>query len=197
MALIAYGRVSTGDQSNSLTTQRDRFVELGVDPDLVFIEARSGKSAADRPKLQELLRSIRKGDELVVTRIDRLARSSVDLHAILHKVQAKGATFRALDQPDMNMTTSTGKLMLAMLAAIAEFERDLINERRSEGVRRARERGVRFGPRPKVDETVARRIRDLRAEGMLIRDVMAATGLSKATVYRVLGPATRDSRERL
>jgi DNA invertase Pin-like site-specific DNA recombinase len=187
MALVAYGRVSTGEQRNSLEGQRQRFTELGVDPDLIFIEAKSGKSAKDRPKLQEMLRTIRKGDKLVITRIDRLARSSVDLHRILETVRTKGAEFQALDQPDLNMSTSTGKLLLAMLGAIAEFEKDLINERRSEGVRRAVAKGVRFGPKPKVDDAVAAGIRADRAAGKMIREIMAERKLSKATVYRVLG----------
>jgi DNA invertase Pin-like site-specific DNA recombinase len=186
MTMVAYARTSSTDQTGSLETQVARFKELGVDPDLIFSEQRSG-SSADRPKLKECLRTLRKGDTLVVTKIDRLARSMADLLAMMQGLEKKGVGFKALDQPEIDTTKSTGRFLLGILASVAEFERAMIRERQSEGIKRAMERGQRFGPEPKADSEVVAKIKALRAEGKLIREIMAATGLSKATVYRALG----------
>ncbi len=185
MTLVAYARTSTLDQSNSLRSQVERFKELGVDPDLIFAEQRSGGNA-DRPKLQEMLRTVRKGDVVVVTKLDRLARSMTDLMAILAGIEKKGAGFKALDQTEIDTTKSTGRLVLGILASVAEFERSLIKERQAEGIRRAKAEGVKFGRDPKVTPELARKIASMRSEGVLIRSIMAEFGLSKATVYRVL-----------
>ena len=127
MPFVAYARTSTVDQKGSIQTQVERFKDLGVDDDLIFVEQRSAKSAADRPRLQELLRTLRKGDTLVVTKIDRLARSTTDLFAILGKVKAKGARFRALDQPEIDTTTAHGELVLSILGAVAAFVNGTLN----------------------------------------------------------------------
>ena len=185
MSYIAYARTSTLDQSNSLRSQVERFKELGVDPDLIFSEQRSGGNA-DRPKLQEMLRTVRKGDVVVVTKLDRLARSMTDLMGILASIEKKGAGFKALDQTEIDTTKSTGRLVLGILASVAEFERSLIKERQAEGIRRAKVEGVKFGRDPKVTPEVASKITSMRSEGVLIRTIMAEFGLSKATVYRVL-----------
>ena len=183
MSYIAYARTSTLDQSNSLRSQVERFKELGVDPDLIFSEQRSGGNA-DRPKLQEMLRTVRKGDVVVVTKLDRLARSMTDLMGILASIEKKGAGFKALDQTEIDTTKSTGRLVLGILASVAEFERSLIKERQAEGIRRAKVEGVKFGRDPKVTPEVAGKIALMRSEGVLIRTIMAEFGLSKATVYR-------------
>jgi DNA invertase Pin-like site-specific DNA recombinase len=160
-----------------------------VDPDLIFAEQRSG-STTDRPKLNDCLRTLRKGDTLVVTKIDRLARSMTDLLNIIRSLEKKGVGFKALDQSEIDTTKSSGKLLLGILASVSEFERAIIRERQAEGIKRALERGQRFGPEPKADDETAAKIKALRAEGKLIREIMAETGLSKATVYRVLGQGT-------
>jgi len=185
--LIAYGRTSTTNQAASIATQRDRFITLGVDPDLIFLETKSGKSAKDRPQLQAMLKTLRKGDHVVVTKVDRLARSMGDLANILQTIANKGATFEALDQPSANLDTATGKLLLGVLGVVAEFERDLINERRAEGVAKAVAKGVKFGPKHKLTKAQLSEIEADRQRGLMIREIMAKHGLSKATVYRVLG----------
>jgi DNA invertase Pin-like site-specific DNA recombinase len=186
MTLVAYARTSSAEQTGSLQGQVERFKALGVDPDLIFAEQRSG-STKDRPKLTECLRTVRKGDTLVVTKIDRLARSMTDLLNIIEGLEKKGVKFKALDQSEIDTTKSSGKLLLGILASVAEFERAMILERQAEGIKRALAKGKRFGPKPKVDDKTVAKVRTLRAEGKLIREIMAETALSKATVYRALG----------
>lgn len=186
MPFVAYARTSTAEQKGSIKTQIDRFRELGVDDDLIFVEQRSAKSAADRPQLQELLRTLRRGDTLVVTKIDRLARSTTDLFAILGKVKAKGARFKALDQPEIDTTTAHGELVLSILGAVAAFERSLIEERRLEGIRKAMERGVKFGPPTKLGPELVAAIKVDRLNNLSIREIVKSRGLSRASVYRAL-----------
>jgi DNA invertase Pin-like site-specific DNA recombinase len=112
-----------------------------------------------------------------------------DLLNIIAALDKKGVKFKALDQSEIDTTKSSGKRLLGILASVAEFERAMIRERQAEGIKRALEQGQRFGPEPKADDKTAARIRALRAEGKLIREIMAETNLSKATVYRVLGRA--------
>lgn len=186
MALVGYARTSTVDQKGSIQTQVERFKVLGVEEDFIFVEQRSGKTAKDRPRLQEMLRTIRKGDTVIVTKIDRLARSTPDLLAILEKVKSRGARFRALDQPEIDTTTAHGELVLSILGAVAAFERSMIEERRLEGVRKAVERGVKFGPPTKMGPDIVAAIRADRMKNISIGEIVKARGLSRASVYRAI-----------
>jgi DNA invertase Pin-like site-specific DNA recombinase len=189
MAEIAYARTSTAEQTGSLKTQVERFTARGVDHELIFAEQRSGGNT-DRPKLKECLRTLRKGDTLLVTKLDRLARSMTDLLNLLRSLEKKGVGFRALDQPEIDTTRPAGKLMMGILASVSEFERDLIRERQAEGIIRAHHRGVKFGRTEKATPDVVRTIKALRSEGKMIKEIIAETKLSKATIYRAL--ATGD-----
>jgi DNA invertase Pin-like site-specific DNA recombinase len=184
--LICYGRTSTTDQTNSLEAQVERFKELGAEPDHIFAEHGSGKSAHDRGKLQDALRFARKGDVFVVTKLDRLGRSLKDVLEIVDRLKGKGVGFRVLDQ-SLDTTKPHGKLMLAMLGACAEYEREMIRDRQAEGIRRYQERlareGRKPGPEPHGKE---REIKAMRKKRKMIREIMAETGLSKASVYRAL-----------
>ena len=184
--LICYGRTSTTDQTNSLKAQIERFKKLGAEPDHIFAEHGSGKSAKDRGKLQDALRFARKGDVLVVTKLDRLGRSLKDVLEIVEKLKAKSVGFKVLDQ-DLDTTKPHGKLMLSMLGACAEYERSMLRERQSEGIKRYQARlareGRKPGPEPHGKE---REIKKMRKSGKMIREIMAETELSKATVYRAL-----------
>ena len=193
MAEIAYARTSTAEQTGSLKTQVERFSSRGVDPDLIFAEYRSGGNT-DRPKLKECLRTLRKGDTLLVTKLDRLARSVTDLLNILKALEKKGVGFKALDQPEIDTTRPAGKLVLGILGSVSEFERDLIRERQAEGIRRAHDRGVKFGRSEKATPEVVTRIKGLRSDGKMIREIMEATKLSKATVYRALAENGQGTR---
>jgi len=187
MALVAYIRVSTVGQN--LEVQRDRVLAHGVEPDHIFEEKKSGKDSK-RPALKEALRFVRKGDTFVVTKIDRLARSATDLHKIVEELEAKGVTFKVLDQ-SVDTSTKEGRLLLGVLALIAEFETEIRKERQMDGIAKAKEDGVKFGRKAKVDQSVIDTVTRMRDEGKLIKDIMAETGLSKATVYRVLSTSAQ------
>ncbi|WP_027231374.1 recombinase family protein [Phyllobacterium sp. UNC302MFCol5.2] len=189
MAKVAYIRVSSVGQS--LEVQRDKMLGLCIDREHIFEEKRSGLDNA-RPALRDAIRFARKGDEFVVSRIDRLARSASDLLNIVKELEAKGVTFQVLDQ-QIDTSTSTGKLLLGMLALIAEFETAIRKERQMDGIAKAREKHVQFGRKKLATPTVVSEIATMRKDGMLIKDIMKATGLSKASVYRSLAEAGTDA----
>jgi len=169
-----------------LEVQREKLIAAGVDPEIHLFEEKKSASNTNRPALQEAIRFARKGDVFIVSRVDRLARSSADLHRIVQELTKKEVEFKCLDQTSIDTTTSQGKLLLGILASIAEFENDLRAERQADGIAAAKERGTKFGRKTKATEDVTATIRIMRDEGLLIREIMTKTGLSKATVYRAL-----------
>ena len=126
------------------------------------------------------------GHRLRCNKVDRIARSAGDLHNILNGLSKKGVGFKALDQPEIDTTRPAGRLLMGILAEFSAFERDLLRERQGEGIRRARSRGVRFGRIAKATPGIAKKIKSMRREGHMIKNIMVETGLSKATIYRVL-----------
>jgi DNA invertase Pin-like site-specific DNA recombinase len=145
MALIGYARVSTNGQDYN-----GQIAELkAAGCERIFREKVSG-ARNNRVELGKLLKALGSGDVLIVTRLDRLARSTLDLLAILRMVTEAGAKFRSLKDPWADTTTPHGELMVTILAGLATFERHLIKARTDEGRKRARERGVRFGRPPKL-----------------------------------------------
>jgi DNA invertase Pin-like site-specific DNA recombinase len=154
--------------------------------DKIFQEKRSGVDTG-RPALKRCLEFLREGDVLVVTKIDRLARSTSDLYRIVSSLADKGAQFKVIDDPSIDTTSRTGKLVMGILALIAEFENDIRHERQMDGIKKAQERGVRFGRKPRLVPQKVKQIRELRAGGMTVPDIIRQTGLSKASVYRALG----------
>jgi DNA invertase Pin-like site-specific DNA recombinase len=180
--LIGYARVSSTGQS--LDLQREALAAAGCEE--AFEEKRSGRTAADRPELQRALQMLRKGDTLVITRLDRLARSVSDLHQLVERVTAKGASLRVLQQSGVDTGTSTGKLMLAILAAVAEFENDIRRERQRDGIEAAKERGVYKGRPREIDPA---KVRALKASGIGPAEIARQMGIGRATVYRALSAA--------
>jgi DNA invertase Pin-like site-specific DNA recombinase len=150
----------------------------------VFAEKKSGTSTKGRAELEDALAFVREGDTLVVTRLDRLARSAGDLHTIVKQLSDKGCAFDCLQQPGMCTTSSTGKLMLGVLASIAEFEADIRRERQREGIERAKAAGVYKGRKPSVD---VRTVRELREQGLGGSEIARRLGIGRASVYRALG----------
>lgn len=138
--MIAYARVSTSGQS--LAAQLDQLRAHGCD--VIFQETMSG-ARGDRPELAKALAALGEGDTLVVTRLDRLARSTFDLLQSVRTVEARGATLRSLAETWADTTTPAGRLILTVLGGLAEFERSLIAERTGEGRERARREGRRLG----------------------------------------------------
>jgi len=181
--MVGYARVSSTGQD--LTVQLEKLGNAGCSN--IFQEKRTGTDRG-RPQLQQCLAYVRKGDTLLVTKLDRLARSTVDLYNIVSQLQSKGVEFKVLDDQAIDTTSRTGKLIMGILALIAEFENDIRRERQMDGIQKAKERGVRFGIEPKLTEEVKARIKQLREEGKTVPAIMKETDLSKASVYRALGP---------
>lgn len=178
---IGYARVSSTGQDHE--TQVERLKAAGATK--LFAEKKSGLDTG-REALAKCLDYVREGDTLIVTKLDRLARSTVHLHQIVERLNEKGVGFKVLDDPTLDTTTRTGKLVFGILASIAEFETALRKERQMEGIAKAKAKG-RTGGRPRLvtDEVVAEMIR-LHADGLSIRKVAAETGFSKATVQKTL-----------
>jgi DNA invertase Pin-like site-specific DNA recombinase len=182
--VVGYARVSSIGQDHS--GQAERLKQAGATK--IFAEKRSGLDGA-RPELTRCLEYVREGDTLVVTKLDRLARSTADLYRIVTTLQQKGVSFRVLDDPTVDTSSRTGKLVLGLLALIAEFETEIRRERQMEGITRAKAEG-RVGGRPKkVTPEVERQVQKLRRDGLSIRRVAAEVGLSKATVQKLLAAA--------
>ena len=177
--LVGYGRVSSAGQS--LEVQLESLGAAGCSK--VFSEKRSGTSVTGRDELAEALDFVREGDTLVVTRLDRLSRSAADLHAIVARLSTKGVGFRCLQQGGLDTDTSTGKLLLTVLASIAEFETDIRKERQREGIDRAKVAGVYKGRKPSVD---VGQVRALHAAGIGPSDIARQLGIGRASVYRAM-----------
>lgn len=180
MKSIGYARVSTTGQT--LDAQRDQLAAVLCDQ--VFEETVSG-ARADRPKLGKALAALQEGDVLIVTRLDRLARSTRDLLDIVHVVGAKGARFRSLAEPWADTTTPSGKLILTVLGGIAEFERSLIHDRTAEGRARARSAGRHLGRPFKLTPHQRQEVMRLRAEGQDNAEIGRLLGVSRSTISRI------------
>ena len=180
MAIVGYARVSSSGQT--LAVQLDKLSDAGCSE--IFQEKRSGLTA-QRPELKECLRFVRKGDVLVITRLDRLARSTLDLHKIVQELDEKEVGFKVLDQP-IDTTTKEGRLMFSIIASIAQFETELRKERQMEGIEKAKENGVKCGRQAVLSDAQVAEMRSKRDSGILVKNLMSEYGLSKASVYRLL-----------
>jgi DNA invertase Pin-like site-specific DNA recombinase len=180
MTFYGYARVSSIDQD--LSIQQAALQAAGCT--IVRAEKASGTRRDGRTELQVLLDFLRPGDTLMVTRIDRLARSLRDLQDIVHELKAKGVALKATEQP-IDTGNAAGKAFLDMLGVFAEFETNLRRERQMEGIKAAKERGVYKGRKPSID---AAEVRRLRAEEKLgPAGIARRLGIGRASVYRVLG----------
>ena len=180
MALIGYARVSSVGQS--LDVQLEKLNAYGCTE--IFSEKKSGTNTTAREELKNCMKYVRKGDTLVITKLDRLARSVLDLASIRTELKNKDAELVVLDQPAMN--SISGDLMFNILGAFAEFETDLRKERQVDGIKAAKDKGVKFGAKPKLSQAQVVEMKQKRTEGVLIKDLMSEYGLSKASVYRLL-----------
>jgi DNA invertase Pin-like site-specific DNA recombinase len=181
MTTVGYARVSSTGQD--LAVQLEKLEKAGCQK--LFKEKRSGIDTG-RPELKRCLEYLREGDTLLVTKIDRLARSTSDLYRIISKLAEKGVAFKVVDDPTIDTTSRTGKLVMGILALIAEFENDIRGERQMDGIARAKERGIKFGRKLDLTPERVAEIRSLRAAGTTVPDIIRQVGLSKASVYRAL-----------
>ena len=181
--IYGYARVSTTDQD--LAIQHAVLTAAGCTE--IRAEKVSGTTRAGRLELDALLTFMRKGDTLMVTRIDRLARSIGDLQDIVRALKTKGIALKATEQP-IDTSTAAGKAFLDMLGVFAEFETNLRKERQMEGIAKAKAEGVYKGRKPVIDPA---KVRELQATGLGATEIAQRLGIGRASVYRVVGEATR------
>mgnify|MGYP003630945105 CR=1 FL=1 len=180
MPRVGYARVSSTGQS--LEVQLEKLNQAPCDR--IYQEKRSGRTA-DRPEFQSCMNYLREGDTLIITRLDRLARSVVHLAQLAKRFQSESIDLLVLDQ-NIDTSTSTGRLMFNMLASIAEFENDLRTERQAEGIAKARENGIKFGRPAKVTDSIKQGIYSRRLAGATIGQLAKEFSLGEATIYRAL-----------
>lgn len=178
--LIGYARVSSVGQD--LELQIGKLKEHGCDK--IYKEKESG-AKSDRQELAKAMDYLREGDKLVVYKLDRLARSTFDLHKIARELDSKGIGLVFIKE-QIDFTTPAGKLMFTMLGAIAEFERDIINERTAEGRERAKAQGKHLGRKGKDEKDVLKALKlyqEREANGLSVNDIVKMTGVPRSTIY--------------
>ena len=180
MALVGYARVSTQDQN--LTGQLEALKAAGAET--VYREKISG-ARADRPQLAKLMAVLKAGDTVLVTKIDRLGRSTRELLELIERIGKAGAAFRSLGDPLFDTTSSQGKLIATLLAAIAEFERDLIRERTGDGRKRAMAKGVKFGRKPKLSDYQRAEAIKRRAAGETLASIAKSYAVDISMISRL------------
>ena len=177
--IVGYARVSSVGQS--LDVQLDKLKHCKK----IFQEKKSGTNYK-RSQLEACLEYVREDDTLVITRLDRLARSTLHLCQIADELKRKNVELQVLDQ-NINTGDATGRLLFNMLGAIAQFETEIRAERQMDGIAKAKQNGVKFGATKKLTDEQVEEMRDKRKNGVLIKTLMKEFQLSKASVYRYLG----------
>lgn len=185
MTIIGYGRVSSTGQS--LDIQEEKLKAAGATE--LFMEKKSGTTKDGREQLEAALRYARKGDVLVVTKMDRLARSVRDLSNIVADLDERGIGFRVIDQSGIDTTTPSGRLMMNLLASFAEFETALRKERQTDGIEKAKTKGVYKGRPAKLPKD---RVRELDEQGLGATAIAKELGIARASVYRLLKDASQS-----
>jgi DNA invertase Pin-like site-specific DNA recombinase len=180
MGVYGYARVSTQDQN--LTGQLEALKAAGAGT--IYREKISGVRA-DRPQLAKLMASLKPGDMVIVTKLDRLGRSTRELLDLIERIGKAGAAFRSLGDPLFDTTSSQGRLLTTLLAAIAEFERDLIRERTGEGRKRALIAGVKFGRPPKLTNHQRKEALNRRAAGETLAAIAKSYAVNVSTISRL------------
>jgi DNA invertase Pin-like site-specific DNA recombinase len=178
--IVGYARVSTQDQD--LSAQLDALKKAGAAS--VHREKISGVRA-DRPQLAKLMASLRKGDTVIITKIDRLARSTRELLNLIHQIDQAGASLRSLGDPLFNTASAQGRLLVAVLGAVAEFERELIRERTGAGRQRAMAAGIRFGRKPKLTDHQRREALARRSNGETLAQIARSYAISISMISRL------------
>ena len=186
--VFAYARVSTVEQLTE--NQREQIARAGYDiaPKRFIEEQISGSvPAAQRPGFQRLLERMDEGDTLVVTKLDRIGRDSIDVQQTVERFQSEGIRLVVLQLGNLDLTSSAGALMVKMLAAVADFERDLIIERTQAGQARARAAGTHMGRPSKTTPDQQRAIRAALAAGATVSSMAGSYQVSRATIIAIRG----------
>src|SRR6476620_774549 len=180
LAIIGYARVSTQDQN--LSGQLEALKAAGATT--IYREKISGVRA-NRPQLAKLMLTLQSGDVVLVTKIDRLGRSTRELLELIEHISKAGASFRSLGDPLFDTGSSQGRLLSTMLAAIAEFERELIRERTGEGRKRAMANGVKFGRKPKLSDFQRAEAVKRRAAGETLASIAKSYAVDLSMISRL------------
>lgn len=180
--IVGYARTSTLDQTAGLEAQQRELTEAGCEK--LFVEQVSSVDVKARERLAEALDYIRDGDTLVVTKLDRLARSVAHLLEVLGEVEKRGAALRILSM-GIDTGTATGKLMLTLLGGVAEFERSIMLERQREGIAKAKAEGKYKGRKPTA-KAKSKEVLAMHAEGVGATEIARRVGIGRASVYRIL-----------
>jgi DNA invertase Pin-like site-specific DNA recombinase len=180
MALLGYARVSTHDQN--LSGQLDALKAAAATT--VYREKISG-ARADRPQLAKLMKALKPGDVVTVTKLDRLGRSTRELLDLIDRIGKAGASFRSLGDPLWDTSSAQGRLLSTLLAGIAEFERELIRERTGEGRKRAMAAGVKFGRKPKLSDYQRKEAIRRRAAGETLTAIAKSYGVAISMISRL------------
>ncbi|GAA3871615.1 recombinase family protein [Celeribacter arenosi] len=180
--IVGYARTSTLDQTAGLEAQERDLGKAGCEK--VFVEQVSSVDVKARERLAEALEYIREGDTLVVTKLDRLARSVAHLVELLEEIEAKGASLRILDM-SIDTGTPNGRLMLNILGSVAQFEREIMLERQREGIAKAKAAGKYKGRKPTA-KAKANEVLGLHEEGVGATEIAKRLGIGRASVYRIL-----------
>ena len=181
---IGYTRVSTARRGQSLDTQREALVEAGCDASHLYSDTISGTKRT-RPGLTDALNYMRPGDTLVVTRLDRLGRNLHETVTTIADLAERDINVQVLD-PALDTSRSADKVVVNVMASLAEWERELLVERTREGIAHARAQGRVAGPKPKLTDKQARQTRQLVDGGGSVSSVARSFGVSRQTVYRAL-----------
>ena len=181
MTIIGYARVSSIGQK--LDVQLEKLQSQACEK--IYQEKESAISTTKRPQLVACLDYVREGDILVITKLDRLARSTLDLCNIAKRLEDKGVTLQVIDQ-NIDTSNSTGRLMFNMLATIAQFENEIRAERQMDGIKKAQANGVMFGREKALTPDQVAELKSKRQSGILIKDLMVEYKLSKKSVYNYL-----------
>lgn len=177
---IGYGRISTTNQNTS--SQEDALKAAGVDR--LFLDTFTGTKAS-RSELDKLKEVIREGETLVITRLDRLGRSAKDLLGLASELEDKGVQLEGIEQ-NIDTSSAEGKLFFTLIAAFAEFEREMIRARTMDGLAAARARGRLGGRKPKLTKSQILHSQEQYQQGKTVEDIANLLGVSRPTIYRVL-----------
>ena len=181
---MKYGYARVSSNSQDYNGQIDALKAAGCER--IFSEKASGKSTNGRREFERLMKALAAGDTVVVSKLDRLARSSRDLHNILHELQERGCGFVSLGENWCDSTSEVGRLMLTIMGGIAEFERGLIRKRCEEGIERAKANGKQFGRPTALDAGQRRRVAERYAAGETMAELAREYDCGEATIWRAL-----------
>ena len=188
--LIGYARVSKADGSQTLALQTDALIEFGVDAEKIYADKATGANT-QRPEFDSCLKSLRKGDTLVVWKLDRLGRNMKDLITIINDLAGRDIHFKVLSGQGAEIDTSTpaGRMIFGIFASLAEYERELIRERIQAGLKAARARGRRGGRKPALNKAKIKLAQAaMKSRTTVVSELCKELGVSPMTLYRYISP---------